>query len=76
LAETKMKHHLVWLRDVFVLRRTSEQLGATCRVHCHHKTPHQPGCLHGVRVERDAVGDQGGGGSVKVEKTNQELLCK
>jgi hypothetical protein len=30
----------------------------------------------GVRVERDAVGDQGGGGSVEVEKTKQELLCK
>jgi hypothetical protein len=32
---------IVWLRDVFVLRRTSEQLGVTCRVYCHHKTPHQ-----------------------------------
>jgi hypothetical protein len=34
------------------------------------------GCLHVVRVEHDAVRDQGGGASVEVEKTNQELLCK
>jgi hypothetical protein len=34
------------------------------------------GRLHSVRVEGDAIGDQGEGGSVNVEKTNQELLCK
>jgi hypothetical protein len=34
------------------------------------------GRLHGIREECDAIGDQGGGGSIKVEMPNQELLCK
>jgi hypothetical protein len=58
--------------QLFVLRRTSEQrAGYTATTELINT-----GRLHGVWVEGDAVGDQGGGGSVKMDMPNEKLLCK